>query len=333
MTTGTVTDLDIHDRQILNILQSSFPLVPTPYAAIAQQVGLPEEEALSRIAELRRQRILRQVSAIFDTRRLGYRSSLVAMRFSPDRLPEGARIINEHPGVSHNYERTHAYNLWFTIAVPPSQTIEQAVEDLARKSGAESYRILPTIRFFKIGVNFDMMSEETSAFDYSPRAAEGWQVATPLTDFEMACVRELQEDLPLEHRPFLSMAGRLGVSEVELLARAQGFIDQKVMRRFSAVLHHRRAGFKANAMVVWKVPSERAEEVGQVMASFPQVSHCYQRPVYPDWPYSHFTMVHAVTKERCEGIARKISEKAGIADYMMLFSVREWKKTRVKYFV
>ncbi|MBI4308284.1 MAG: Lrp/AsnC family transcriptional regulator, partial [Chloroflexi bacterium] len=126
---------------------------------------------------------------------------------------------------------------------------------------------------------------------------------------------------------------RLGVSEVELLARAQGFIDQKVMRRFSAVLHHRRAGFKANAMVVWKVPAERAEAVGQIMASFPQVSHCYQRPVYPDWPYSHFTMVHAVTKERCEGIARKISEKAGIADYMMLFSVREWKKTRVKYFV
>ena len=333
MTTDTAAELDLLDRKILNVVQTAIPLVETPYAAVAESVGAPEEEVLKRLTDLRSKHVLRQMSAIFDTRRLGYKSSLVAMRFRPERLPEGARVINEHPGVSHNYERTHEYNLWFTLAVPPAETLDRTVEELARKSGAEAYRMLPTIHFFKVGVNFDMMTEETSAFDYSPSAVEGWQSPLPLTDFDIACIRELQGDLPAEHRPFKGMAERLGVTEAQLLAKARELIDRKIMRRFSAVLHHRRAGFKANVMVVWKVPKEKGEEIGKIMASFPQVSHCYQRPTYPDWLYSHFTMVHAVTRQRCEEIALRISQKTGITDYAMLFSVREWKKTRVKYFM
>lgn len=333
MTTDTAAELDLLDRKVLNVVQTSIPLVETPYAAVAEQVGASEEEVIKRLTDLRSKHVLRQMSAIFDTRRLGYKSSLVAMRFKPERLPEGARVINEHPGVSHNYERTHEYNLWFTLAVPPAETLDKTVEELARRSGAEAYRMLPTIHFFKVGVNFDMMAEETSAFDYSPSAVEGWQTAVPLSDFDIACVRELQGDLPLEHHPFKGMAERLGVTEAQVLAKAQELIDRKLMRRFSAVLHHRRAGFKANVMVVWRVPQEKGEEIGKQMAAFPQVSHCYQRPVYPDWPYSHFTMIHAVTRQRCEEIARQISQKTGVTDYAMLFSVREWKKTRVKYFM
>ena len=111
------------------------------------------------------------------------------------------------------------------------------------------------------------------------------------------------------------------------------FKARGIMRRFSAVLHHRRAGFTANSMAVWKVPEERSVEVGNLMAQSPWVTHCYERPTYPDWEYTHFTMIHATSTEKCEEVAREISQATGISDYMLLYSSREYKKTRVRYFV
>ena len=114
---------------------------------------------------------------------------------------------------------------------------------------------------------------------------------------------------------------------------ASNFQDRGIMRRFSAVLHHRRAGFHSNAMAVWKVPPERSIEVGNTMAQSRWVTHCYERPTFPDWQYTHFTMIHATTDATCEDVAKDISEATGIDDYMLLYSTREYKKTRVRYFV
>jgi DNA-binding Lrp family transcriptional regulator len=129
------------------------------------------------------------------------------------------------------------------------------------------------------------------------------------------------------------MAQRLGLSTAQLFALAQDFQQRRIMRRYSAVLHHRRSGFRANAMVVWKVPPERSEEVGMAMAQHTAVTHCYERPTFPDWPYTHFTMVHATTQEQCEEVAQEISQATGITDRLLLYSTREYKKTRVRYFV
>lgn len=335
----TAQDMDLTDRRILNILQSSFPLTEEPFQEIGRQVGIPEEEVIERIQALKRRNVVRQISAIFDTRRLGYKSSLVAMRFPPERLDRAARIVNEHPGVSHNYAREGYFNLWFTIAVPPDESLDEAVAEMARRCRAEAYRVMPTIRFFKIGVNFDMLTGEGAADDYyAPQGRQdgdgrAWDEPVPLTDFEVQAIRELQEDLPLISRPFEGMARRLGISQARLFEIAEDFRRRGIMRRYSAVLYHRRAGFKANAMVVWRVPEERAEEVGRIMARSKWVTHCYQRPTFPDWPYSHFTMIHAATRQKCEEIAREISQATGIDDYKLLYSTREYKKTRVKYFV
>jgi DNA-binding Lrp family transcriptional regulator len=129
------------------------------------------------------------------------------------------------------------------------------------------------------------------------------------------------------------MASRLGITTAELFAKAAEFQDRKIMRRYSAVLHHRRSGFKANAMIVWNVPPERSEEVGMIMAQHSAVTHCYERPTFPDWPYTHFTMVHATSQEGCEEIGKEIAEATGIIDRLFLYSTREYKKTRVRYFV
>ncbi|MSQ12336.1 MAG: Lrp/AsnC family transcriptional regulator [Dehalococcoidia bacterium] len=326
--------MDHDDRRALNIIQGRFPLVDEPYRAIAQELGLTEEDALRRIGVLKRKHVVRQISAIFDTRRLGYTTSLVAMAFPPERLHKAALAINRHSGVSHNYAREgHRFNLWFTLAVPPTEGLEETVAGMARRNGSADYRMLPVIRFFKIGVNFDMLKEEGAAFTYEPDNAD-WNKVEPVTEFEVRVIRELQEDLSLDPRPFDAPAKRLGLSNTELFRIAEGFQRRGIMRRFSAVLHHRRAGFKYNAMSVWRVedPSQK-DTVGRALASSKWVTHCYERPTFPDWPYSHYAMIHATTRERCEEVAQELARQSGISDYLLLFSTREYKKTRVRYFV
>ncbi len=345
MTTRTArsaTDLDLTDRKLLNILQSTFPLAERPFLEMGQELDLTEEQAIEAVSSLKDRNVVRQISAIFDTRRLGYKTTLVAMRFADEDLDAGARVINEHPGVSHNYARTGPFNLWFTIAVAPDESLEDTVEEMSRRAGAETYRMMPTIRFFKIGVNFDMVKEVGNAASFSPdgygndganRSNDAWNKVVPVTEFEKDVIRELQEDVDLVPRPFDGMVDRLGISHQELFDLAAEFQERAIMRRFSAVLHHRRAGFRANSMAVWNVPEDRAVEVGAIMAGSKWVTHCYQRPTFPDWHYTHFSMIHATTRDECESVARQISEATGIDDYMLLYSTREYKKTRVRYFV
>ena len=332
--------MDLTDRQLLNLIQALFPLVDRPYLNLAEQLQIGEQEVIVRLAHLKRTNVLRQISAIFDTRRLGYKTTLVALAYDPDKLHQGALQINRHPGVSHNYAREGSYyNLWFTVAVPPDHDLEATVNRMAQETGALTARVMPTIRFFKIGVNFDMVREKGSSFNYNPDgareegAAKDWNKPVALTDTDQSIIRELQEDLPLISRPFDDMAERLHITTAGLFARAAEFQERKIMRRYSAVLHHRRSGFKANAMIVWNVPPERSEEVGMIMAQHTAVTHCYERPTFPDWPYTHFTMVHATSTEGCEEIGREIGEATGITDRMFLYSTREYKKTRVRYFV
>ena len=338
MTTSTST-MDLTDRNILNVIQTRFPLVERPYAHIGEEVDLAEDEVIERIRELKSKNVVRQVSAIFDTRRLGYKTTLVAMRFPEDELDTAAQIINQHPGVSHNYARNGNFNLWFTLAVPPYEDLAESVADMARETGAETYRLMPTIKFFKIGVNFDMVKEEGAAKKYySPDGydrsnGQAWNKAEQVSDFDIAVIRELQEDVPLTPRPFNPMAERLGISLQALFDAAESFKRRGMMRRFSAVLHHRRAGFRSNAMAVWKVPPERAVEVGNMMAQSRWVTHCYERPTFPDWQYTHFTMIHATSQDQCEVVAQEISDATGITEYQLLYSSREYKKTRVRYFV
>ena len=332
--------LELADRELLNMIQSDFPLVDEPYAEIGHRLDINEGEVLERVRSLRKRNIVRQISAIFDTRRLGYKTTLVAMAYEPGDLHRSALKINKHPGVSHNYAREGSfYNLWFTLAVPPNENLEDAVQHLTEETGALSTRLMPTIRFFKIGVNFDMVKEEGAAYQYYSPDGYGdskqmeWNKAISLTEFDVEAIRVLQEDLPQVSRPFDPMASHLGVTTQELFSIASEFQKRGIMRRYSAILHHRRAGFSANAMAVWKVPETRAEEVGKVMASNPAVTHCYQRPTFPDWHYTHFTMIHATTKDGCEQVVQDISLQTGITEYTLLYSTREYKKTRVRYFV
>jgi siroheme decarboxylase len=321
--------MDDLDKNLLNLLQTDFPLVAEPFATLGEKLGIGEDEVIARIAALKEQRIIRQISAIFDSRALGYRSSLVAFSVPSDRVESIAEIVNAHPGVSHNYERNHAYNLWFTITVPQGTTPESEVDQLVAQAQPTAYRMFPTIRLFKIGVAFDMTGDRGSALKERPQAR---QEPVVLDDWDIRAVRSLQRDLPLQRHPFAELARTASMGEDELISRARKFVQEGAMRRYAAVLHHREAGFAANAMAAWIVPEDRIEEIGPKMAANPAVSHCYQRPTYPDWPFSIFTMIHGRTTEDCDRAVREISEATGITDHILLYSTREFKKARVQYY-
>jgi DNA-binding Lrp family transcriptional regulator len=279
--------MDGADKDILNLIQREFPLEREPFAAIGRELGIAGGEVIRRIEMLKRGRVVRQISAIFDTRVLGYESSLVAAKIPHHKLAEGAKAINSHPGVSHNYERDNDFNLWYTVAVPPDSRLglEGTVDVLHHISGAEKTRILPTLKLFKIGVTLDM-KEGATARKEAPQYGESDREAADrnISEDDRAAIRALQEDVPLTSRPFDLWGDQVGLSYEELLDRAHDLQRRKIMRRFSAVLYHRKAGFRANAMGVWKVPEDRIEEVGDAFAHYQAVSHCYQRPIYEDWP-------------------------------------------------
>ena len=152
------------------------------------------------------------------------------------------------------------------------------------------------------------------------------------TSLEKKIIHALQQDLPVVERPFAAVAERVGISESELLEKVREFIDDDIIRRFGATLRHQRSGFEANAMVVWEVEPERAEEVGNTFASFREVSHCYQRPAMENWPYRLFTMIHGSSPEVCHQIAQKMADATGVTEYDLLFTQEELKKTTMAYF-
>jgi DNA-binding Lrp family transcriptional regulator len=324
-----VTDLDAMDRALLERMQAGVPLAPRPFATLGEGLGLMEEESLARVRRLKEAGVIRQIGAIFDTRHLGYQSTLVAFHAPDGVLEEAAAQVSAHPGVSHNYARPHHYNLWFTLAVPPGRDVEDEVGRLARQTGVDDWLNLPALRVFKIQTHFALDKERQGADTRGRREPQG----RDFSPADIPYVRALQGDLPLVPRPFAQMAGHSGLSEEALMDRARELEAAGIMRRFSAVLRHRRVGYTANGMACWVAPEARMEEVGRVAAGFSPVSHCYQRPAYPPrWPYNLFTMIHGHTRDEVEAVVAQIAREAGLEQYEVLYSTREFKKERVRYF-
>ncbi len=325
--------MDNLDKEILNEIQWTFPLTSQPYHDIAKKFKITPETVKERLNNLKKIGVLRQLSAIFDTRKLGYKSSLVAMEIEPDNLDHVAQQINRHPGVSHNYERNHQFNLWFTLAVPPGSDLKNEVDKFSKLNGIKKVRLLPTIQLFKIGVKLDMVDEKKHEIKPSEEKKKIRDVKFNPTEEDKEFIRELQKDLEIVDKPFSKVAQNLGMTEEQIFDKLRSYEEIGVMRRFAAILRHRDVGFVANGMIVWKVPEERITDVGRKLGAFPQVSHCYQRPVYPDWPYNVFSMIHCKSEDEAQEMAKTIQKQINVDDYKILFSAREFKKTRVEYFV
>ena len=331
---GAASPLDDLDKRLLNLMQGRFQIAQRPYQHVAEEAGIGEHEVIARVNRLLDERIIRQVTPIFDTRALGYSSMLVAAKVDPENPWRAANIINEHPGVSHNYLRNHEFNIWFTIATEPDSKLglDGTLEALAKEAGAESVRQLPTLTLFKIRMDLEMEGGTEAlakAVEVAPPAETERQ---PYDEFDMAVIRATQGDMPVIPEPYAPAAQVLDIPQTQLLTHLQQMQERKLLRRVAAILFHRRAGFSANGMGVWKVPDERIMELGPRMAAFRGISHCYQRPTYKDWPYSIFTMAHGRSKEECDAILDSIAADTGISERATLYSSTEFKKIRLLYF-
>jgi DNA-binding Lrp family transcriptional regulator len=316
--------------EILSRIQKKFPLEAKPFEKIAQELQITQKDVLSILREQKEANIIRQTSAIFDTKRLGYKSSLVAFKVANEKIDKAVEIINSHPGVSHNYERNHDFNIWFTMAIAPDSKLglEKTIEILAKETQADDFIVLPTLKLFKINVKLNTTGKDAKK-EHVQRVKHK---DITLTQLHHDIIRRIQYDIEFVEEPFKKIIDELNISYEQLFTVLQELQDAGVMRRFASILNHRRAGFNANAMVVWDVDEANGEAIGEKAAAFSAVSHCYLRPKYPNWPYNLFTMVHGKTTEETNAIIEEMANEIESKSHMPLYSSREFKKVRIEYF-
>lgn len=314
-------EFDQRDRELLNVLQNEVPLISTPFAVIGQRIDMSEKEVIKRADRLTREGTIKQISGVFDSRAMGYKSCLVAAKVDPDDIERAAAVVSSHPGVSQNYRRNHEFNLWFTIAVPPSSKfgLERTIDILGEQARWKVARMMPTLRHFKHPES-----------DSDPSNDPGSE--STLREDEIEVVRLLQKDLPLQPRPFEVLTRGTTLDAEKVLELARVFLKNQQMRKFAAAVVPRKGAFTASVMGVWSVPEKKVDSVGAELAQHRSVSQCYLRPTFEDWPYNVFTTVHGRSVDECEAVLRELSESVAITEMRALFPTKEFKRSRVSFF-
>lgn len=320
------------DGDLLLALQSGLPFDARPFARVGEPLGLSEADVLVRVRRFFDEGIARRFGAVFDARGLGYESTLCSADVPAQELEEAARRLDNHPGVTHCYEREGRPNLWFTLTAHAARLDEDFKRLSARLAPYEVWS-LPAVRRFKIEVVFDTRADRNAPPEKARAAAPAERPpALALSAREQAVVRRLQGNIPLSAEPFGPVARDCGYAVDELLALLAAWKAAAVLRRVALILRHRELGFVANGMCVWTVTPEAVEEAGRKLAACPEVTHCYQRLTPPAFPYNLFAMIHADNVGQARQTFERIGAQAGIKNGKMLVSVREFKKSSPRFF-
>ena len=312
------------EEKILDTIQDAFPLEERPYKALAEwfneqgSVGsVTEQQVFEAVEGLRNSGVIRRIGGVYDSRRLGFISRLCAGKVPESALNDFATVVNDIPAITHNYVRSHEFNVWFTVIAESPEAIQKHVDEVCAKTDLHDVHVLSVTKKFKIDTVM------TRGPRTSLRAEQGGakQSIAALSDNDRARIRVACTDISHTLTPFSDW----GVSVEELRSDiANGF-----MRRFGAILRHQQAGFAYNAMVCFDAPTD----AGAVLAKSPHVSHCYERPAFEGFPYTLYAMMHAQSAEELDRQIKEAAESIGNPDYVVLRSVRELKKTSFKFFV
>ncbi|HUT58827.1 MAG TPA: radical SAM protein [Phycisphaerae bacterium] len=321
--------LDETDRRILTAIQVGFPVVRWPYEVLAARLEMPSDQIEGRAGGLIERGLIRRIGGVFDARRLGYVSTLVAARIPEDRLDDVAIRVNRISGVTHNYLRDHSYNLWFTLTCASQSELEAAIEALREQTGIEEFHSLPALAAYKSAVVFSLDGSPPPPARRPGQTAE----ALELDESQRKLVRLVQGTLPAGPNPLSELARRWGRPVEILIVHLRHWLTTGLMRRFGAVLAHRRIGFTANGLAVFNVPAERVDAAGEAMAQHAEVSHCYRRTTLDDWPYSLLAVVHGHSVEQVRQFVERVAAELDLPDHDVLFSTREYKKTSMQFFM
>ena len=332
-----MTELEQH---LLAIIQDAFPLEKRPYQVLADQLGSDEQSVFAAVEGLRKSGIIRRIGGVYDSEAQGFISRLCAGKVptiasgaaDDNALEKFAAAVNEIPAITHNYVRSHEYNVWFTVIAQSEEEIQKIVDDVCAKSELHDVHVLSATKKYKIN---------TVMGGVVRRALQSCKIpARILSDSDRTRIHIACDDIPHSLTPFKDW----GVSCEEL----REDLALKRMRRFGAILRHQEAGFADNAMVCFRLDerretkdersvilseqSESKDPAGAILAQKPYISHCYNRPPFEGFPYTLYAMMHAQSAEELESYIKEAAESIGNPDYVVLHSVRELKKTSFRFF-
>ena len=327
-------NLDTTSRRLLAEIELRFPITHRPFAVVGQAVGIGEEEALERVTQLKHQQAIRRISALFDVRSLGYQTTLAAMRVDPARATEAVRAVQQHPGVLRIDRYQDVFNLWFTIAVPPSDSFDQTLAALQASAGASETLVLPILQAYKTRKQMDVRGT-VSAVESGEDIYEHSALAHPkpqLRSVDLALIRAFQEELPLIEMPYVVLAEQAGVDEAELFAWAQEMEHQGLIRRMAAVPQHPASPASSRLLAVWRVPEDEIDPIGQGIARLRHVEQCDHRPSYAQWPYTLYTGICGESHDECLKAVEHIEAEFGAFAHKNLVSLATEQRERLIYF-
>jgi DNA-binding Lrp family transcriptional regulator len=320
---------DTPEFRLLNDFQHGFPLLPRPYARIAELLGIGEERTLHLLRHLAGRGYFSRIGAVFAPHRIGA-STLAALAAPPEMLEAIAARVSAYPEVNHNYEREHRYNLWFVIAAPDRQRVEQVCLEIELATGCPVIS-LPLVEEFHIDLGFDLNggSKHTGA----ARPVSG-SFRRPPSATERKLIAALEPGLDLVPQPFAALASRTGSSEQEVLGLIKGWLASGVLKRFGVVVRHHELGYRANAMVVWDVPDDEVCDIGLRLAREPEVTLCYRRQRHPpQWRYNLFCMIHAAVRADAHRRVDRLRRRLALGRYphAVLITARRFKQCSARY--
>ncbi|UIO99386.1 Lrp/AsnC family transcriptional regulator [Halobaculum sp. CBA1158] len=368
---GWRAGLDAVDARLIDDYQSGFPVAERPFRAVADDLGIDEEEALERVTRLRERGVFRRFGAVLNPPVIGS-STLAAVSAPEERFEAVAEIVNGYRQVNHNYRRDHEWNQWFVVTAATRETRDRILAEIEERTGCEVLN-LPMLTDYYIDLEFPVWNDdafaregvarsatesassaERSSADHSsgrspredgdePRAALdsteasatriSEDAAGDLSGLDRRLLVEIQDGFPLSATPYRDVADAVDADVADVLAAVERLLDDGCIKRIGCVVNHVVTGFRNNCMVVWDVPDDRLDEVGERVGELPYVTLCYHRPRRPeqDWPYNLFTMVHG---RKAEAVDAKIDELAAEYlpfDHERLYSTATLKQTGAQY--
>jgi len=324
--------LTAFEKRLCNALQNGLAIIERPYAKIGRALGSDEETAIRRTRGLVERGVIRRIGAVVSWRAIGKAGTLVAARVAKEKLKEVVSAVNAIAGVSHNYLREHHFNLWFTIRADSDGDIERILKNLSQRFGVE-FHSLPAKRIFKLDVRFDAQSGGRRLLPISEKRMQGNKHRTMNNERRTSNVDEIDEwilagiegGLEVVERPYDFLCAD-GLQIDDVLSRIDKMIVRGVIHRVGAVVDHRKLGFVANAMFVCEAKKNRAGAIGKALARLQNVSHCYQRETFKDWPYNLFAMMHGKTHTAIRHVAERFVREQGIEAWEVLATVEKLKK-------
>ena len=324
-------------QKLLAIIQDGFPLVERPYKALAEMLNVSEQDAFDEVEKMRASGVIRRIGGVYDSKKLGFISRLCAgkvpassLDFSAEPhsqtpMEKFAAVVVSEPAITHNYIRSHEYNVWFTVIAENESAIQTVVDRVSSQTDLHDVHVLTATKKYKINTVMGKGAGAPSKNVFASAVRQSLENA--LTEADRTRIHIACDDIPHSLTPFKDW----GVSCDEL----REDIAAKRMRRFGAILRHQDAGFPCNAMVCFMLDEGtlvNSESAGSLLAKKHYVSHCYERPSFENFPYNLYAMMHAQTPEELNGYIKESVALLDNPEYVVLHSLKELKKTSFRFF-